>query len=136
MADPRAQRVLERFQIVNPDVDLRRPQTSPHAVYWYNLHVALVYEGRCPELREEVLQRSHDMILGVAGKKGHRLSRTGIVADHIHLALGCDSRWSPAEVALGFMNNLAYAQGMKRVFAFSYYVGTFGEYDRNVVPSG
>ena len=69
------------------------------------------------------------MILAAAGKKGHLLSAGAIVADHVHLTLGCNVRESPAEVALSYMNNLAYACGLKRVFAFGFYVGTFGEYD-------
>ncbi len=32
------------------------------------------------------------------------------------------------------MNNLAYCEGMKQVFAFGYYVGTLGEYDLGAVP--
>jgi len=32
------------------------------------------------------------------------------------------------------MNNLAYTCGMKPVFRFSYYVGTFSEYDLGVIP--
>src|SRR4029077_19121670 len=41
---------------------------------------------------------------------------------------------SPEEVALTYMNNLAYAQGMSEVFRYSYFVGTFGEYDLGVIP--
>ena len=41
-------------------------------------------------------------------------------------------RESPCQVALSYMNNLAYASGMKRAFAFGFYVGTFGEYDIGV----
>jgi hypothetical protein len=40
----------------------------------------------------------------------------------------------PGEVALSYMNNLAYAQGMSEVFRYSYFVGTFGEYDLGVIP--
>ncbi len=72
------------------------------------------------------------MIVRAAGKKGHFLSRAGIVPDHVHLALGCNLDESPAEVALSYMNSLAYACGQKRVFAFGFYVGTFGEYDLGV----
>ena len=43
--------------------------------------------------------------------------------------LGCNVTESPAEVALSYMNNLAWTAGMKRVFGFGFYVGTFGEYD-------
>jgi hypothetical protein len=41
---------------------------------------------------------------------------------------------SPEAVVLGYMNNLAYACGMKPCFQFSYYVGTFSEYDLGVIP--
>jgi hypothetical protein len=34
------------------------------------------------------------------------------------------------------MNNLAYVQGMKPMFRFSYYVGTFGPYDRGAIRRG
>jgi hypothetical protein len=38
------------------------------------------------------------------------------------------------EIAVRFMNNLAYRDGMKRMFEFGYYVGTFGEYDLGAIP--
>ena len=37
------------------------------------------------------------------------------------------------EVALAFQNNLAYALGQARIWADTYYVGTFGEYDMSAV---
>jgi hypothetical protein len=59
--------------------------------------------------------------------------------DHLHLALRGNVRQSPEEIALTFQNNLAYALGQLRIWADSYYSGTFGEYDmwairRNVSP--
>ena len=60
------------------------------------------------------------------------LSKGGILPDHVHLALGCDVREPPCQVALSYMNNLAYAFGMKRAFAIGFYVGTRGEYDVGV----
>ena len=79
-----------------------------------------------------IIMGMRDMIVRAAGKKEHLLSRAGIVPDHVHLAIGCNLAESPAEVALSYMNNLAYACGKKRVFAFGFYVGTFGEYDLGV----
>jgi len=38
-------------------------------------------------------------------------------------------------VALGYLNNLAYAHGMTALYSFSYYVGTFGEYDMGAIWS-
>ena len=40
---------------------------------------------------------------------------------------------SPEEIALAYMNNLAFAHGMRPVYQFGYYVGTFGEYDMAAV---
>ncbi|MBL8854553.1 MAG: hypothetical protein JNK57_11350 [Planctomycetaceae bacterium] len=44
----------------------------------------------------------------------------------------CDS-WNWLDIVFGCMNNLAYVVGMKPVLKFSYYVGTFGEYDLKVI---
>jgi hypothetical protein len=84
------------------------------------------------EIRREGLLCMREMNLRAAAKRGHLLSKGGIVPDHIHLALGGNVSESPAEIALSYMNNLAYACGMKRVFALGFYVGTFGEYDVGV----
>ena len=85
------------------------------------------------EIREEVLERLSTIIERVADKHGDRLSRMAIVPDHIHLTMGCAIERSPEEIALAYLNNGAYACGMKAVFQFGYYVGTFGEYDRGAV---
>jgi REP element-mobilizing transposase RayT len=95
----------------------------------YALHLVLVHEGRWREIGEDHLSMTRDMFFKVARKKGHRLSRLALLPDHLHATLGCGFQESPEEVALGYMNNLAYAHGMKPIFCQSYYVGTFGEYD-------
>ena len=86
----------------------------------YGLQVVMESEARWNEVRPSVLGGSRAMIIRAAAK-------------HIHVLLGAGVTESPAEVALSLMNNLAYAQGMKPTFRFSYYVGTFGPYDRNAV---
>ena len=77
--------------------------------------------------------QSNVMIIRAAAKHDWRLSRIGLLSNHIHVLLGAGVTESPADVALSLMNNVAYAQGMKPAFRFSYYVGTFGPYDRNAV---
>ena len=62
----------------------------------------------------------------------HRISRVGLLADHVHLTLGCVIDQSPEEIALSYRNNCAYSIGMKPIFQFGYYTGTIGEYDRRV----
>ena len=46
-----------------------------------------------------------------------------------HLTVGSNPSESPLTVGLGYMNNLAYACGMKPVFSPGLYMGTIGEYD-------
>jgi REP element-mobilizing transposase RayT len=128
-ADPGVQRRLKEFQFVFADVDLSAEQFSAHGRYVYALHLVLVHEGRWREIGEDHLSMTRDMFFKVARKKGHRLSRLALLPDHLHATLGCGFQESPEEVALGYMNNLAYAHGMKPIFCQSYYVGTFGEYD-------
>lgn len=135
MADPRIQDRLRRFQIVRTEVDLSLARCTGSGRYWYNLHIVLVHRERWAEVREDVLQRIHDMILGASAAKGYWLSRAGILADHVHLALGCPIGVAPADVALGFLNNLAYAQGMRPVYQFGGYIGTFGEYTNHALRS-
>jgi REP element-mobilizing transposase RayT len=135
MADERVQALLERFQIAHPEVDLSQPRTTSHGICWYNLHVVLVHRERWAEVRAEVLERVRQMIERVCRSKGYSLSRAGILADHVHLALGCPLEGAPVDVALAFLNNLAYIHDMKAVFQFGAFVGTFGEYHQGAVVS-
>lgn len=120
MADPRAEALLEEFQLVDRNVDLSQAVFSSHGRYVYNLHVVLVHQARWREIRRERLEATRDMIVGVARKKQHRLARLALLADHVHLALGCGYQESPECVALGYLNNLAYAHGMTAVYAFGF----------------
>jgi len=131
MADPRIQARFAQYQIERPDVDLSQPQKTAHGIYWYNLHVVLVHRERWMEVREDVLQRVHDMIVRVCEGNGYRLSRAGILADHVHLVLGCPIQVAPDEVGLGFLNNLAFAQDLRPIYQFGGFVGTVGEYTTN-----
>lgn len=123
------QAILGECQIKNDIVDLSQSQRTSHGEYRYNLHLVLVHDGRWNEVRESSIAATREMIIHAARVKGHRLSRAGILADHVHLLLGCSLTESPQAVAIGYLNNLAFAQGMRRVYQFGYYVGTVGEYD-------
>jgi len=86
-----------------------------------------------PQARPKAFQREHnrgrlpiEKVCAIAG---------GILPDHVHLALGCPLEMPPAEVVLAFLNNLAYAHGMKAVYQFGAYAGTFGEYHQGAVKS-
>lgn len=133
MADERVQARLRGLQRVYGETDLSQPRRSAHGQYWYNLHLALANEGRWMEVRDEVLARVAGMAERAAERRGHALSRLSVLPDHMHLALGCHVSESPQEVALCYLNNCAYACDMRPVFRFSYYVGTFGEYDLGAI---
>ena len=132
-ADPRVTEQFRSLQIHNADVDLAQPSRTSHAIYWYNLHIVLVNDGRYRNINPESMQALHDMIVKASAAKQHGLSRGGLLPDHLHLALRCGLEESPEDVALAYLNNLAYASGMKAVFRFGYFVGTFGEYDLGVI---
>ena len=133
MADERVDQMLAEFQFEFPDVDLSLPQRSAHGEYLYNLHVVLVHAERWREVRADRLRITAEMILKSARTKGHRLSRLALLADHLHLTVGVPYEATPEEVAIAYMNNVAFAHGMTALFSPSYYVGTFGEYDMNAV---
>ena len=134
MADPRVQAMFEKYQIVDPTVDLSRWRRNSYAEYQCNLHIVFVNNWRGAEIREETIAAMHDMLLKASAAREELVSRASIVADHAHLTLGCNLRDAPLDVALSYMNNLAYACGMKGMFKFSCFVGTFGEYDLEVIP--
>ena len=93
----------------------------------------LVHEERWREICENELLITRDMIIQIAAKKEHRLSRAALLSDHIHLAIGCPINQSPRDVSLSYLNNLAYAHKMQPRYMFGYYVGTFGEYDMGAI---
>jgi REP element-mobilizing transposase RayT len=84
-------------------------------------------------VREEVLAAMRDMIIRDSRAKSYRLSRIGLVSNHLHVTLGCNMTDSPLCVGLGLLNNLAFVNDMKAVFKYSFYVGTVGNYDRHAI---
>ena len=124
---------FEDLQIIDPEVNLARWRVTNHARYWSNLHLVLVHDWRYRECDQDVWLRVRDFVRLTAAKKRHLLSRVGILPDHLHLTLGMSPCESPLDVALAYLNNLAYAQGMRPVFMHSCFLGTFGEYDLGAV---
>jgi len=77
-------------------------------------------DGGWHEVREELLSGVRNMIMNAAKKKGWRLSRIGLLSNHLHILLGAAVTESPQSVALSLMNNIAYVSGMTPVLKFSY----------------
>jgi REP element-mobilizing transposase RayT len=133
LADPRFAELLREFTVTSPLVDLSLPSETHSGRYWYNLHLVLVVEqrGRLSDPRDLALMR--DQSFRIAEKKQYAISALSVMPDHLHLALRGNIEHSPQEIALTFLNNLAYSLGQKALWGFGYYTGTFGEYDMGAV---
>lgn len=130
MADHRIQDILESLQFHDPKVDLSAVQTSSFGQYVNGLQIVIENEGSWNEVRNHILLGMRQMIIRASQQKSWRLLRIGLLSNHIHILLGAGMNESPQQIALSLLNNLAFVHEMKPVFRFSYYVGTFGKYDR------
>jgi REP element-mobilizing transposase RayT len=133
LADFRARAIFDQHQFTDDSLNLSLARRSAHGEFVYNLHLVAVHQERHAEISEEFLQKSSGMLRKVAGKRLHLLSRVGMLADHLHTTVGCIVNESPLEVGLSYLNNLAFAHGMRPVFQYGFYVGTFGPYDMKAV---
>jgi REP element-mobilizing transposase RayT len=133
MADPRVQALLEACQFSNDSVDLARLRTGTYGQYLNSLHVVLENADGWNEIREAALSKIRDNITCSAKNEGWKLSRIGLLSNHIHILLGAAATESPESVALLLMNRVAAVYDSKPWLKFSYYVGTFGGYDRGAI---
>ena len=131
--DERFSKFMKGFTVADPSARLLDPTETNSGRYWYNLHVVLVTDSRMRFTDQRSLNRIGETCDKVASKKACRVASRTVMPDHIHLALRGDIQQSPEEIALAFMNNIAFAFGQAAVFRPSYYVGTFGEYDMGAV---
>lgn len=133
MADVGVQKRIEALQYFNEKVDLKEPRFSSHGMFLNNLHIVIENRDHLHCVDESQLCRIQGMIVRACSKKEQLLARIGLLSNHLHLLVGCDIESSPQSVALSLMNNMAYAMGMKAIHEFSYYVGTFGPYNRDAI---
>jgi REP element-mobilizing transposase RayT len=131
--DPAFRQWLETLTTTNPNVDLSEPTESSHGRYWYNIHLVLVAEAKSKVVDRSAMVLVRDWCFKIAGKKGYAISRLSPMPDHLHIALRGRPVHSPEEIALAFLNNLAFCVGQKRIWRDGFYAGTFGEYDMGAV---
>jgi REP element-mobilizing transposase RayT len=113
LADPRFTEMLRPFAVADPSVDLAAATQTNSGRYWYNLHVVLVVEQRHRIADAELLGTLRDGSFKIAAKKGYAISRLSVMPDHLHAALRGNIAHSPEDVALAFLNNLAYRISME-----------------------
>jgi REP element-mobilizing transposase RayT len=125
--------MLTSFTVVNPQVDLSQPTESNSGRYWYNLHLVLVVRERYRIGEAATLAKIRDTAFQVCRKKGYAASTVAVLPDHLHLAIRGNVAQSPEDIALSFLNNLAYVLGQRPWWEAGYYAGTFGEYGMGAV---
>lgn len=133
MADTRVQSRIERAQFCDEKTDLDQLVASEHGRFRHGLHIVLENEGHWNETDEERLRSVVGMIRRAATTKAWALRRVGIVSNHMHVLLAAAVTECAASIALSLMNNISYVYGMKPALRYSYYVGTFGLYDRGAI---
>jgi REP element-mobilizing transposase RayT len=131
--DPRFAELMQTFTVRNANVHLEDPTATNSGRYWYNLHLVLVTEARMRFTDQRSLEKIGLQCEAIAKKKGHLLSIRSVMPDHLHLALRGNIEHNPNEIALAFMNNLAFAFGQSAIWRPGFYVGSFGEYDMGAV---
>ena len=129
---PTGQEFADR-QLCDPDVDLNAIRYSAHGQFVHNLHLVVELQPETPGFDVASLDVVRQVLRKMCAKHGWHLGRAGLVTDHIHLGLGCEIDEVPQVVALAVLNNLAFAFGMRPLFRFSYYAGTFGPFNRGAI---
>jgi REP element-mobilizing transposase RayT len=133
MADSRAQAAIESCQIFDVEINLSVLRRSSHGEFLYNLHLVLEHEQGWHNAHRDFLHKTRDMLIAACRKHELLLSTAGIVANHLHIAIGCGINQAPNELAVMFLNNLAHCHDGKAIYRPSYYVGTFGNIDHGAV---
>jgi REP element-mobilizing transposase RayT len=121
LVDERYREQLAACTIVQPQVDLARPTESNSGRHWYNLHLVLVTSARYRVGDANTLAKIRDTSLRICIKKGYAVSTLAVMPDHLHLAIRGAIAQSPEEIALSFLNNLAYVLGQRRYWEAGYY---------------
>jgi Transposase IS200 like len=136
MATTRALDLFREVNFLDESVHLAQPLSIGRSLVWFNLHIVLVHSDRWRNVSETLVGNTQKMVRSVCKKYGWRLSRCGIVADHMHLSVGANISDAVQDVVLKFLNNLAFVYDMRPVYQFSAYVATFGEYDQRALRRG
>lgn len=133
MACERTTQIFRELRYENCGIDLSESTRSTHGEYWHNLHIVLVNENRWCDVNRERLIRLRNGLVNSCQNKHWQLKHFSVLADHMHLSMGCPIDISPAVAVLSLMNNVAWYHDMKPILMNSAFVCTFGEYDHRSI---
>ncbi|MBL7076973.1 MAG: transposase [Kiritimatiellae bacterium] len=131
--DPRYVAKMKAFTMEDESVALTEPVETARGRYWYGLHLVVVMAGRRRLVDYELMGTIRDTCLAIGRKKECGVKAVSVMPDHVHVALKGNIALSPEEIALAFLNNLAFVMGRNRVWKDEYYVGTFSEYGMDTI---
>ena len=133
MADPRVQIRFERLQFHDPRVDLGAIRQSVHGQFVYGLHFVFEFANGESCIESKLWQAREEMIVRAARHKKWLLSRIGVVANHLHVLIGCGMLDAPLNAGLSLLNNLSFVDGMRPSYRYGFFVGTTGPYNRMAI---
>ena len=133
MAQERVQAMFQEIQYHDSLVEISRPRTTSHGQYIYGLQVVVESQGDWNNVHKDSLNGYIHSIKNTCIRNEWLLSRIGILANHIHILVGPGATDSPENVALELLNELSKSETTIAQFKFSFYVGTFGPYNRAAI---
>lgn len=133
MADDRTQELLASLQYYDERVDTALIRKSGHGEFQNSLHLVLETDDGWQETCFETLLGYRTIAVERCREQKWGLSRIGLLSNHLHILLTAGISTAPEDVAMDLLNALASTQNMRTMFRHSYYVGTFGEFDRGAI---
>lgn len=125
--DPEFERFMRTLTVEDPTVDLVEAHETNGGIYWYDLHLVLVVEGREFIRDRQLLTAIRDWTRNVADTKGHQIASLAVMPDHLHALVRPTPVESPVEASLVYLNELSEKAGFQ-LWNRHPYMGTFGEY--------
>ncbi len=127
--DPRFKEWLEKFNSKFERVNIAEPEQPSHGCYWYALHIVIVVKDRrFPMTLSHTFEKVRFTAIYISNEISCELAEISVMPDHIHMALRGNINLSPQDIALSFLNGLAYAMGSNACWSEEAYVGSFSEY--------
>jgi len=132
--DERFRKLLSELTVCNNKINLSQPVITSHGRYWYNIHLVIVVQNRkFPITNRKALEIIKEYCFVIANKKECEIARLAIMPDHIHISLRGNPKLSPNDIGFAFLNNLSFVLGYNRCWKNEFYVGSFSEYNLDVL---
>ncbi len=108
----------------DPTIDLNRPSLSQNKHFWYNLHLVFPFVELECNLDDAELALVWQTLKNVSQRKQHWLRQAEIQSEYVHAWLRGQWTESPEEIALTYLNEIAFSLGKRKAFGCNYLVAT------------